>query len=92
MYFELVLIYPALRFINDISLMNLSARTSRRPIYVAILFLNSQVLMFPVILPFHRFNLVYQFLTSVRFCFPVFVGTAKVEIFFNLSSFLFFIF
>jgi len=37
MYFELVLVYPALRFINDISLMNFSALTSRRPIYVAML-------------------------------------------------------
>jgi hypothetical protein len=40
----------------------------------------------------HRFNLVVIALSTSVVKLPVFVGTAKVEIFFNLSSFLFFIF
>ena len=96
MYFELVLIYPALRFINDISLMNFSAQTSRRP-FICCNSLNqfSKVFMF-LCSSFHSIVSILfvspGWHPSVAFCFPVFVGTAKVEIFFILSSFFFFYF
>ena len=74
MYFDLVLIYPALRFINDISLMNFSALTSRRPLYVAMY--SSLILqVFFFLNPFrsfHCFSLVIlkrlRRLSVSRFC------------------------
>jgi hypothetical protein len=74
MYFDLVLIYPALRFINDISLMNFSALTSRRPLYVAMLLsLILQVFFFlSPFRSFHCFSLVIlkrlRRLSVSRFC------------------------
>ncbi|WP_037443235.1 hypothetical protein, partial [Pedobacter antarcticus] len=66
--------------------------TSRLPISVAI--------PYPVFLWSYSPGLFRFFLVSILLInvatsvvhFPVFVGTAKVEIFFNLASFLFFIF
>ena len=74
MYFDLVLIYPALRFINDISLMNFSALTSRRPLYVAMYSsLIPQVFFFlSPFRSFHCFSLVIlkrlRRLSVSRFC------------------------
>ena len=51
MYFGLVLVYPALRFINDISLMNFSARNLTAAfICCNVALLRAQVLLFLVAL------------------------------------------
>ncbi|AMP96988.1 hypothetical protein AY601_0013 [Pedobacter cryoconitis] len=81
MYFELVRVYLA-TFVNDISLMNFSAAPHGCLLYVAM-----NCFAAP-----HRFSLVSIALSTSVVKLPVFVGTAKVEIFFVLSSFFFFIF
>jgi hypothetical protein len=77
MYFELVLVYPALRFINDISLMNFSAQTSRRPVYVAMICFCLQVLIFLIQFTFHRFNHVIRFPASAVLRFPFLLGLQR---------------
>ena len=92
MYFELVLAYPA-TCINDISLMNLSALTSRRPVYVALVYFSWESLHVLSLLLYSSVSILFVKLPDIRqaaFVFPVFVGTAKVENFFILSSFFFF--
>ena len=94
MYFESVLSYLA-TFINDISLMNLSIETSRPIFYIS-------SLSFPSVSPwscssmaqltsFQQFNLSFFNRYQTPFGNSLFVGTAKVRMFFNLASFLFFI-
>ena len=94
MYFESVLSYLA-TFINDISLMNLSIETSRPIFYIS-------SLPFPSVSPWsysskaqltssQQFNLSFFNRYQTPFGNSLFVGTAKVRMFFNLASFLFFI-
>ena len=78
MYFGLVLVYPALRFINDISLMNFSALTSRRPFIccnVTFSFTRSSCSWF--CLEFHRFNRVIRFPASAVQRFPFLLGLQR---------------
>lgn len=86
MYFETVLSYLA-TYINDISLMNFSNHLTDLLVYVAICFL-----CFPQVLSSwagfeSRLFQSFCFVTKLRLATPVFVGTAKVEIFLILSSF-----
>ena len=93
MYFELVQAYLA-TFVNDISLMNFSAYlTASLYICCNVSFSIPSGLIVPEFLSnFSSFQSSLFALSTSVVKLPLFVGTAKVEIFFNLSSFLFFIF
>jgi hypothetical protein len=78
MYFGLVLVYPALRFINDISLMNFSAQPHGGLLYVAMVRFNSPGLLPPVWFPSsHRFNPVIRFPASAVLRFPFLLGLQR---------------